>query len=102
MNMADPWWLVRWHSWRLTRWRIERSHRRVQVLSLPVCVEAAAPKSVALVLLVSALGKVEVLIEAGGLIWLGARPVQIADQEPADRQRTIAHDLRVVTVARLS
>ena len=61
-----------------------------KILPLPVHVHAAAPLLVVRVGLVFALGEVQVLVVAGRLIRLDAGAADLVDEQPADRQGSVA------------
>ena len=80
---------------------IKYKHRRVQVLPLPVYVEAPPVEIAANIGLVAALGKVEVVPIPVGLIRLDARAADLPSQQAAGGKRRIAHHLGVYPIARL-
>lgn len=80
---------------------VEREQAGMQVLPLPVRVEAAAVQALASIVLPFTSREVEVREVARGLIRLDAFAAELRHEQAADRQRVVAHEFGVNAEAAL-
>ena len=81
---------------------VERLEHRVQVLPLPVDVDAAPPLLRVRVGRVLALREVQVPVEAGRLVRLRARAADLQDEQPADGEGVVADRSRPAAASDLA
>src|SRR5688500_18019898 len=84
------------------RRRVEREQARGEERPLPPGVQAPAVQVLALALVVRAQREVEEVPVARRLVRLDARPADLRDEQAADRQRVVTHELGIQAEAPLA
>ena len=75
--------------------RVEREHRRVQILTLPMRVERTPIKIVSAAVLPFARRKIQMRPVPGGLVRFHAGAADFGDEQTADSQCVVAHHLGI-------